>query len=191
MHLVRVRVSSLTRNRCIPDPNPNPNPNQAASSCAGEASSAVRMYLPTSLEARQQLVRPPPPSLLSQCATLDALRPAPYASHRSQQPRPETLHVSHAPPQRACNPVHLACNPVRPTCNPVRPACNPTCPGCNPMPRVGARAAHHRGHPNPTPTPNPNPNPTPTPTPTPSPNLTRWPPSRARACRATCRSLSR
>ena len=27
-HLVRFRVSSLTRTRCIPDPNPNPNPNQ-------------------------------------------------------------------------------------------------------------------------------------------------------------------
>jgi hypothetical protein len=50
----------------------------AGEAAAGEAAAAAGMHLPISLEARQELVRPLPPL------------PAPYASHRTGQPRPET-----------------------------------------------------------------------------------------------------
>ena len=99
----------------------------AGEAVAGEAAAAARMYLPISLEARQELVRPLPP-LPSQCTMPEALRPTPQASHRTGQPRPETLHAARAPPQRGCNPV--------------RPSCNPACPGCKPTPPAGASAAH-------------------------------------------------
>ena len=70
-----------------------------SSAAEGEAAAAAaaRMYLPISLETRQELVRPLPP-LPSQCPMRNALRPTPVSHTGPNNPDPRRC-TQHANPR--------------------------------------------------------------------------------------------